>query len=368
MGGKDWIFESAKIIYDIQQDVMANDQPPRDAVLSKVAQLWRGLPHEDEFVAIAAWSGRCRWIHKLHQEVYSSDEHPACRVPDLVACLEYRGQPVPVLIEVKHTTLDSVEDVPTCRLRFTERYWRGLKCYADMVGLPLLVAWNFGNLWALFDLSAMEGLEAALAIDSTSALQSDLMGLLLGTFSLHFEPGLRLAIRFQKVGLPKEHDNGSRTLSLRFAQLDWLRADGTAIDKTQPDASPLFVAWSFLATEEEWEEQDTTGTVCLRDPMQDSMVWSYWLSGMWQAYRGRYTTEGSFSWRQALRAGDLGPKTEAFRRAAAWGLDAGVVRHILDMVPADALRVPRFMAKLGLPERYSDTTKVRAPKGSSILL
>ncbi len=367
MSGKDWVLECAKTIYDIQQDVVGEEQPPRETVVSKVAQLWRGMPHEDEFVAIAAWSGRCRWIHKLDQEVHSSHEHPCCRVPDLVACLEYRGQAVPVLIEVKHTTLDSVTDVPTCRLRFTERYWKGLKSYADMVGLPLLVAWNFGNLWALFDFSAMESLQKAVAIDSTNAFKSDLMGLLLGTFSVHFQPGLRLAIGFDKVGPPEEHENGSRTLSLRFAGLDWLRPDGTAIDKGRPEASSLFVAWSFLATEEEWEEKDSPGTVYLRDPMQDSMIWSYWLSGMWQAYQGRWTTKPPFSWRHALRVGNLGPKTKDFRQAAAWGLDAGVVRYVFDMVPAEARRVPPFMAKLGLPECYSDTRRGQPPESSSNL-
>lgn len=115
----------------------------------RIRRLQAGLPSEDEFSVLLTWLGRCRLVHKLDQLQSPRDSRARLRVPDLLAVFDYRGSELPVLIEVK----TSAPDINT--LSWAESYRDSLVRYAEMLKLPLLVAWKCGSMWTLTDVRQM---------------------------------------------------------------------------------------------------------------------------------------------------------------------------------------------------------------------
>jgi hypothetical protein len=108
-------FDDAKLIYDllaksgkgVSEDAINEIARTLDISISneklkeRIERLGRGLPSEDEFIALAIWFGKCKLIHKLDQEQFPSISAQNYQVPDLCAVFEYEGREIPVLIEVK---------------------------------------------------------------------------------------------------------------------------------------------------------------------------------------------------------------------------------------------------------------------------
>lgn len=113
------------------QDVLAELGWESDArrIADKVRQLDRGLPAEDEFMAVCAWLGQTRLIHKLDQHQSPPASRETYQVPDLLADFQSSG---PVLIEIKSKQSQT--------LSFTPEYLCHLTAYADLLGKPLLIA------------------------------------------------------------------------------------------------------------------------------------------------------------------------------------------------------------------------------------
>lgn len=116
------------------QEVLA--ELGRDAdpiqIAQQVRRLDRGLPAEDEFIAVCSWLGKTRLIHKLDQHQAPSQSHASYQVPDLLAIYEESG---PVLIEVKSKKAST--------LSFRPDYLARLQTYADVLQMPLLIAWKY---------------------------------------------------------------------------------------------------------------------------------------------------------------------------------------------------------------------------------
>ena len=135
MTSLDWLISEA-----IQR--LGPDADP-GSVTEDVRRLQVGLPAEDEFSVLLTWLGRCRLVHKLDQRQSPRSSRESWAVPDLVAVFDYHGHELPVLIEVKTTRFN------INRLSWRRAYRDALVRYADMLNLPLLVAWRFGNIWTL---------------------------------------------------------------------------------------------------------------------------------------------------------------------------------------------------------------------------
>lgn len=110
------------------QDVLAELGWASDArrIADKVRQLDRGLPAEDEFMAVCAWLGQTRLIHKLDQHQSPPASRETYQVPDLLADFQSSG---PVLIEVK------VKRSQT--LSFTPEYLGRLNAYPARCRRPV---------------------------------------------------------------------------------------------------------------------------------------------------------------------------------------------------------------------------------------
>lgn len=115
-----------------------------EALAERVESLKKGLLPEDEFAATVIWLGDCAAIHRIDQTPMPLQIKPnELRAPDFLAFPIVNGGPTPVLIEVK-----SVHDTA---IDWSEKYLHSLRTFADLLNLPLLVAWKRGDIWTLVD-------------------------------------------------------------------------------------------------------------------------------------------------------------------------------------------------------------------------
>jgi hypothetical protein len=147
------------------------------ALTERIRRLQVGLPAEDEFSVLLTWLGRCRLVHKLDQLQRPSDSRTRWFVPDLLAVFDYHGAEVPVLIEVKTTPFNNNT------LSWPPAYRDRIIRYADMLKLPLLVAWRYGSFWTLVNARQLTPSPVRYKITFLDAMKQTLMTELAGDFS-----------------------------------------------------------------------------------------------------------------------------------------------------------------------------------------
>lgn len=203
----------------------------KDKLSEEVVRILGGTAPEDEFMAIATWSGRCSLIHKLAPDKYPPPADGTYKVPDLVAVFDYEDRRIPVLIEVKSTFTSQVPG-PVELADFSPSYRQKLKNYGKMLGLPVLVAQQIkpSGLWVLVDLETI-GADGKPFVD----FKHDLSGILLGTFHLAFRDGTKFVMQLEKMA---EIDPTKVTGVVRKAS--FVAADGTEIRETHSPMVLLF--------------------------------------------------------------------------------------------------------------------------------
>lgn len=231
------------------QDVLAELGWPADAttVADEVRRLDIGLPLEDEFSVVCAWLGKCQLLHKLDQQqvpVASKDEF---QVPDLLAKFSTQTIKSPVLIEVK-----SKKDK---RLSFKPEYIRRLQNYADLVNMPLLIAWKFHNLWMLFEARHMKKAAKNFNITLETAARENLLGVLVGDVAYKIGAGAGIHLRFRKdklTGTEKTADGHSEEWMATIDKVVFTDYEGNPRTDLDSEVQSLFSAGEL------YEKQDHT--------------------------------------------------------------------------------------------------------------
>ncbi len=177
------------------------------AFLRRVQHVEYGLSAEIEFAAILRWLGRCRFVHRLSEEVLKDPAHDTMEVPDLLAVFSDGGDKRAALIEVK--TSDELT------LVWTRSYLEKLNAYAELLNLPLLVAWRPRRVgfWMLFDPALAEPLDDRRVQTSFDrAVKNDLMSVLAGDFYLVPEAGAGLRIEAKRIGEKQAKADGHQAM------------------------------------------------------------------------------------------------------------------------------------------------------------
>ncbi len=117
-------------------------------------------------------------------------------MPDLVATFDHAG---PVLIEVK-----AKKDK---KLSFRPDYLDRLNAYAALMNMPLLIAWKFHTMWALFDVRHLRKAKTNFNISFGEAMQQTLLGVLAGDFAYGLHEGAGIHFVFAKEELLKTVQN-----------------------------------------------------------------------------------------------------------------------------------------------------------------
>lgn len=233
------------------QDVLAELGYDADAaaVAERVRRLDIGLPIEDEFSVVCAWLGKCQLLHKLDQHQVPIASKQEFQVPDLLAKFSTQTSKSPVLIEVK-SKKDKL-------LSFKPEYMGRLQNYADLVDMPLLVAWKFHSLWVLFEARHMKKANKNFNITLATAMRENLLGILAGDVAYKIGAGAGIHLRFRKdrlLGSEKTSEGQTEQWVMTIDDVSFTDREGARRTDLGSAVQSLFTAWDL---EEEEEHTDS---------------------------------------------------------------------------------------------------------------
>jgi hypothetical protein len=207
-----------------------------EALIARLQQLQRGLEPENEFALILSWLGKCRLVHKLNQEQLPLNSIDTYKVPDFLAAFEHEGKVIPVLIEVKTT---GTSDPATLDLGTLSSLNRKYLPYAELLHLPMLVAWKHRGFWMLFEMRHAQLATVNYKIDFGTAMKENLLGVLAGDFSYRLAPGTRIQMRIRKLTHP---DSETGDFDGEVINVQVVNPVGEPVPEI-PHLSSLFLFW-----------------------------------------------------------------------------------------------------------------------------
>ncbi len=310
--------DSDRLIQEVLSELGWDDDPKK--VADKVKRLDQGLPAEDEFTAICSWLGKARLLHKLDQHQAPSSSRDLYQVPDLLAEFEHSG---PVLIEVKSKTKQT--------LSFTPRYLYRLRAYAQLVKMPLLIAWKHHSIWVLFDIQHLTKAQTNFNITFGDAMKENLLGVLAGDVAYKIASGAGLRFRCKKEALvDREESEGTVTeqWKMRIDEVGFMISGGETADNLDPDVTTLFTTWDLS---EQQSHSDTHIDLRFVAGNDDGMMFGHMaLTHLlhWTLPQGE-----AINWRHAIRRDAVVSNMTNFRRALERALEQRVVHIILHQQP-----------------------------------
>jgi Holliday junction resolvase len=215
------------------------------SIIEKVKQLQRGLPAEDEFMLLLSWLGKCRVVHKLDQVQVPPSSKDELRIPDLLAIFDFNNRLVPVLIEVKVSK--------GRKLSWRREYLESLRKYADLIKIPLLVAWKWFefDLWTLCDSSVFERPHKNYKLSREGASNNSLMGKLAGDFSYVFQSGVGVHFKLRKVKRLDSKDTAEEHWQLEIMEAYYTDGKGNHLNTLGPG-----IWWLFIGANQEIETDE----------------------------------------------------------------------------------------------------------------
>ncbi len=254
-------------------------------VMEKVQQLRRGIPAEDEFVAMCLWSNQCKLVHKL--EPPKGSVPTGYRVPDFLCVFEHRGQAIPVLVEVKSTEKDT--------LKLGRTYVNEFKTYAELLGIPLLIAIRHTKidegLWVVAELDQLRTERGSYRAYLPKAMEYDLTSLLMGNFSLLIREGTALCMTISKNTV---HTDGSFNGTLK--EMFWETADGT---RHSTNVAPYLHLAFMLSPDEVEIDENPTQVIQRFRKVGNGSVFAYWVMPMAWSLSG-FLSSAEVPWAKLL--------------------------------------------------------------------
>lgn len=313
------------------QDVLAELGYDVDAVVvaEQVRRLDIGLPVEDEFSVICAWLGKCQLLHKLEQHQVPLASKDEFQVPDLLAKFSTQTTKSPLLIEVK-SKKDKL-------LSFKPEYMRRLQNYADLVGMPLLVAWKFHSLWMLFEAKQMKKADKNFNISLETAMRENLLGALVGDVGYKIGAGAGVHLRFRKdklVETEEIEDGHMEQWMMTIDDVSFTDREGARRTDIDSKVQSLFTAWDLEKKEEHTDSHIHLHFVAGDEGMQFAHTALVHLLS-WESPHGNVP-----HWRGLLRREQVTANVASFSAALDTAFQQKVVSHIFHVQPH---AVPDFL-------------------------
>lgn len=319
------------------QDVLAELGYNADAsaVAEQVRRLDIGLPVEDEFSVLCVWLGKCQLLHKLDQHQVPIASKQEFQVPDLLAKFSTQTSKSPVLIEVK-----SKKDK---RLSFTPEYLGRLQNYADLVGMPLLVAWKCHSLWMLFEARHMKKADMNFNITLETAMRENLLGVLAGDVAYKIGAGAGLHLRFRKnklLNTEKTDDGYTEQWATIVDNVSFTDSEGNRREDLDGAVQSLFAAWDLEEKDEHTDSHFHLHFVAGDEGMQFAHTALVHLLSWESPHDGRP------HWRGLLRKEPVTANVANFSAALDTAFQQKVVSHIFHVQPHS---MPAFLPPRARP-------------------
>ena len=307
-----------RLIQEVLTELGWDAEPKK--IAENVRRLDLGLPAEDEFTAICSWLGNAALVHKLDQQQAPPESRDAYQVPDLLAQFKNTG---PVLIEVKSKTKQT--------LSFTPDYLRRLHTYAELVNMPLLIAWRFRGIWTLFEARHLAKARKNFNIKLGDAMRENLLGVLAGDVAYKIAPGAGVWFRFKKEELlTVDEDGGSVTeqWQMRIDEVGFTIADGEPTGDLDPEVTTLFTTWDLT---ERQSHSDTHVELYFSAGKEDGMMFGH--MALTHLLNWNLPQGAAINWRHAIRRDAVVSNMRNFGHALERALDQKVVRIIIHQKP-----------------------------------
>ncbi|MCH8497828.1 MAG: hypothetical protein LAT63_05095 [Marinobacter sp.] len=305
-----------------------------EQVAKRVKRLHYGLPREDEFSVICGWLGKCQLIHKLDQHQFPEQSKSHYQVPDLLAVFKYKEKDLPVLVEVKTSGKKN-------KLSFTPEYKEKLTNYAELLGLPMLIAWkNRWDVWSLVSLDEFKLAKKNYNLDFESALKSSLLGILAGDFAytLAANSGVHISCKKEDlVSTVKSENVESQYWNVIIDDVYFTNRLSERIESLSPLAQKIFPSWDL----DESEEVTDTHIIihCVAD--ETSMLFAHMALTRILKFESP-VEETSVHWRSILATNNSLARLENFREGIMENLRKKIVYHVLEPQPQN---LPSFLEK-----------------------
>lgn len=314
------------------QEVLAELGHEADAaaVAERVRRLDIGLPVEDEFSVMCAWLGKCRLLHKLDQHQVPIASKQEFQVPDLLARFSTQSNKSPLLIEVK----SKKEKV----LSFKPEYLERLQNYADLMGMPLLVAWKSHSLWMLFEARHMKKADKNFNITLETAMKENLLGVLAGdvAYKIGTGAGVHLRLRKDKLLGTEKTDNGyTEQWAMTFDDVTFSDREGNRRMDLDADVQSLFAAWDL-----EEQEEHTASHVHLHFVAGDEGM-QFAHTALVRLLNWESPHDDRPHWRGLLRKDQVTSNVASFSAALDLAFRQKVVSHIFYFQPHN---MPAFLS------------------------
>lgn len=309
----------SRLIQEILAELGHNADPAE--IARRVRGLDRGLPAEDEFSVLCGWLGRTRLIHKLDQQQVPVASRDVYQAPDLLAVFEASG---PVLIEIK-----------VCRdltMSFRPDYLKKLTEYAQLLNLPLLIAWKFHNVWSLFDSRILRLAKTNFNISHNDAMRQNLIGVLAGDVAYSLGPGSGIHLDCAKEELTSTQDSPDGKIEqwkMRISGVHFTDGVGRRRDDLHPETKQLFAGCDLESREIHAPESIRMSFVAGENQMQFAHA------ALVHLLASERSTGEEQNWRHLLRVPEVVKSIKDFSGALDRALSEGVVHHILHIQPHD---------------------------------
>lgn len=187
-------FEVAKLLYG--KGLMHSSA---ESLSERIRGIQKGLSHETEFAAIVSWLGNCQAIFKIDNDPSTIRPESRLKAPDFIAFPTVSGRPVPVLIEVKARDQN--------QLNWSEKYLSSLAKFAELMGLPLLIAWKYKGFWLLIEHSHFDRNVTAFRLTLEKGFKEDLMSMLFKDIRIVLNPKFQFFIDFDILDPPMDRED-----------------------------------------------------------------------------------------------------------------------------------------------------------------
>lgn len=292
------------------------------AVAERVRRLDIGLPVEDEFSVVCAWLGKCQLLHKLDQHQVPVASKKEFQVPDLLAKFSTQSSKSPVLIEVK-SKKDKL-------LSFKPEYIGRLQNYADLVGMPLLVAWKFHCLWMLFEVRHMQKTDKNFNITLETAMRENLLGVLVGDVAYKIGAGAGINLRYRKdklLGTEKTDEGYTEHWAMTINDVSFTDHEGARRTDLDGEVQSLFATWDLEKEEEHTDSHINLHFVAGTEGMQFAHAALVGLL-QWESPQ-----DDRPHWRGLLRKEQVTANIASFSAALDAAMRQKVVSHVFYVQP-----------------------------------
>lgn len=306
-----------RLIQEVLIELGSDENPQR--IADNVRRLDLGLPAEDEFTAICSWLGRTRIAHKLDQQQAPIKSRETFQVPDLLVQFEKSR---PTLIEVKSNVKQT--------LSFRPDYLKRLNAYADLLNMPLLIAWKHHGIWVLFEARHFAKARKNFNIKFGDAMRENLLGILAGDVAYKIASGAGIQLRCRKeelLGVEEGSNEVTEQWRMRIDEVNFTTAGGERADDLDPEVTTLFTTWDLeerqLHSDTHIELQFVAGDEGM---MFGHMALTHLLN--WSLPQG-----ASINWRHTIRQNAVVNNMANFGHALERALKQNVVHIILHQQP-----------------------------------